>query len=133
MPNASSVPTQGSEFGKYSFAKTRPVTVEYRKKSYHSIAVPMVEATTARRNCFWCSESESGALPRSMAAMTFSPARGIRAIVREQTRGFGAGSRREQLSRGAAEEDQRRAPRASETMPGSKPDDWRVSICSYTA
>jgi len=38
MRNAWSVPVSGSEFGKYSFAKTSPVTVLYRKKSYHSRA-----------------------------------------------------------------------------------------------
>jgi hypothetical protein len=49
-PKASSVPTYGFASGKKRRAKTRPVTVLYRKKSYHSMAVPMVEATTARRS-----------------------------------------------------------------------------------
>src|SRR5580692_7864725 len=60
MPKACRVPTSGSDAGKYSLAKTRPVTVLYRKKSYHSIVVPIVLAITARRNCTRCSSSESG-------------------------------------------------------------------------
>src|SRR6516225_5779977 len=60
MPKACSVPTSGSDPGKYSLAKTSPVTVLYRKKSYHSIVVPIVLAITARRNCTRCSSSESG-------------------------------------------------------------------------
>src|SRR5262245_58655947 len=39
----------------------RPVTVPYRKKSYHSIAVPMVLATTARRSWVRCSCSDNAA------------------------------------------------------------------------
>jgi hypothetical protein len=46
-PKACSVPTSGSECGKKSGAKTSPVTVPYRKKSYHSMVVPTVDAMTA--------------------------------------------------------------------------------------
>src|SRR5690349_21613827 len=59
MAKACKVPTSGSDSGKYSLAKTRPVTVLYRKKSYHSIVVPIVLAITARRNCTRCSISVS--------------------------------------------------------------------------
>src|ERR1700719_3903965 len=59
MPKACRVPTSGSDAGKYSLAKTRPVTVLYRKKSYHSIVVPTVLAITARRNCARCSKTDS--------------------------------------------------------------------------
>src|SRR5580693_2617099 len=59
MPKACNVPTRGSDSGKYSLAKTSPVTVLYRKKSYHSIVVPIVLAITARRNCTRCSSSVS--------------------------------------------------------------------------
>ena len=55
MAKASSVPTNGSDWGKNSFANTRPVTVLYKKKSYHSIAVPTVDAMTARRSWALCS------------------------------------------------------------------------------
>src|SRR5713226_3692178 len=51
MANACSVPTNGSDFGKYSWPNTNPVTVLYRKKSYHSIVVPIVLAITARLSC----------------------------------------------------------------------------------
>src|SRR5262245_46588772 len=37
----------GSSLGKYSLSMTRAVAVPYRKKSYHSMVVPMVLATTA--------------------------------------------------------------------------------------
>src|SRR2546426_2843172 len=46
------VATRGAALGKNNLAKTRPVAVEYRKKSYHSIDVPTVLATTARLSCF---------------------------------------------------------------------------------
>src|SRR5262249_45918199 len=75
MAKASSVPIHGCEFGKYSLAKTRPVTVLYRKKSYHSMEVPIVEAMTARRSCTWCSESPSGAVGKSVEPMAFLPGR----------------------------------------------------------
>jgi hypothetical protein len=52
-------PDQRIDAGKYSLAKTRPVTVLYRKKSYHSIVVPIVLAITARRSCTRCSSAES--------------------------------------------------------------------------
>src|SRR6516225_9328963 len=55
MAKACKVPTKGSDAGKYNFANTRPVTVLYRKKSYHSIVVPIVLAITARRSCAACS------------------------------------------------------------------------------
>src|SRR5580704_5547163 len=48
MPNELSKPVFASASGKKVFAKTSPVTMLYRKKSYHSIEVPIVLATTAR-------------------------------------------------------------------------------------
>jgi len=41
VANADSVPISGSAFGKNSLLKTSAAAVPYRKKSYHSIAVPM--------------------------------------------------------------------------------------------
>src|SRR5580692_4892662 len=58
MPNACNVPTSGSDSGKYSLAKTSGATSTYSRKSYASITVPTVEATTARRNCRLCSASD---------------------------------------------------------------------------
>src|SRR5689334_2858111 len=77
MPKACRVPTSGSDSGKYSFAKTSPVTVLYRKKSYHSIVVPIVLAITARRNCTPCSSSESasGATPTAVISAPPNPHR----------------------------------------------------------
>ena len=46
MPNASSVPVTGSDFGKNCDPKTSAAAEPYRKKSYHSTAVPMSEAKT---------------------------------------------------------------------------------------
>src|SRR5215472_8373101 len=69
MVKACNVPTSGSDSGKYSLAKTSPVTVLYRKKSYHSIVVPIVLAITARRNCTRCSSSESGPAAISVAVI----------------------------------------------------------------
>src|SRR3954471_6840261 len=37
--------------GKKTFGNTRAAAVPYRKKSYHSMVVPTVLATTARRRC----------------------------------------------------------------------------------
>jgi hypothetical protein len=51
MPKAFKVPAIASDSGKYSFANTNPVTMLYRKKSYHSMVVPTVLAMTARRSC----------------------------------------------------------------------------------
>src|SRR6266496_3907314 len=82
MRNACRVPTSGSEFGKYSLAKTRPVTVLYRKKSYHSIVVPTVLAMTARRSCRRCSASGSEESAAVDVAMVGS------ADMRPQTRGL---------------------------------------------
>src|SRR5271166_1104760 len=73
MPNASRVPVSGSDLGKNSLAKTRPVTVPYRKKSYHSIAVPTVLAMTARVSCFLCSSSESVVPAAAIVDMMFPP------------------------------------------------------------
>jgi hypothetical protein len=53
--------------------KTSPVTWPYSRKSYHSIVVPTVLATSARRNCALCSVSESGAAPNSTAVISVSP------------------------------------------------------------
>src|SRR6516225_5351057 len=72
MAKACKVPTKGSDAGKYNFAKTSPVTVLYRKKSYHSIVVPIVLAITARRNCTRCSISVSTA-PDFPAAVIVPP------------------------------------------------------------
>jgi hypothetical protein len=41
VANAASVPTVGSAVGKNSSLKISAAAVPYRKKSYHSIAVPM--------------------------------------------------------------------------------------------
>src|SRR6186997_3317341 len=41
VPNDDSVPITGSTFGKNSRLKTSAAAVPYRKKSYHSIVVPM--------------------------------------------------------------------------------------------
>src|ERR1700730_6260810 len=73
MPKACRVPTSGSDSGKYSFAKTSPVTVLYRKKSYHSIVVPIVLAITARRNCTRCSNSESALVAVPATAIIETP------------------------------------------------------------
>src|SRR5262249_36333376 len=51
IPNACKVPTSGSELGKYSLANTSPVTAEQRRKSYHSMVVPIALAITARASC----------------------------------------------------------------------------------
>jgi hypothetical protein len=40
-------PINGSNVGKKSLGKTRAAAVPYRKKSYHSMVVPTVLATTA--------------------------------------------------------------------------------------
>jgi hypothetical protein len=42
------VPARGSRVGKKSWLKTSAAAVPYRKKSYHSIVVPMKLATTTR-------------------------------------------------------------------------------------
>src|SRR5919202_3457370 len=68
MPNAFSVPVRGSFSGKKSRAKTRPLAVLYRKKSYHSMVVPMVLAMMARRSCRARSASSP---PGSVAAVAF--------------------------------------------------------------
>src|SRR2546421_11408423 len=47
--NASSVPTNGSNVGKNSLLNTSAAAVLYRKKSYHSIVVPMRLASATRR------------------------------------------------------------------------------------
>src|SRR5215472_10273680 len=80
MAKACSVPTNGSDSGKYNLAKTSPVTVLYKKKSYHSIVVPVVLAITARRNCIRCSSSvsASGATP---AIVIEAPPRGLCACL----------------------------------------------------
>src|ERR1700722_20214919 len=62
MPNACSVPSAALDFGKYSCANTNPVTVLYRKKSYHSIVVPTVLAITARVSCLRPSGSKDKAV-----------------------------------------------------------------------
>src|SRR6185295_20382586 len=41
---ANNVPTKGSKFGKNNLLKTRGVTTPKRKKSYHSIVVPIALA-----------------------------------------------------------------------------------------
>jgi FtsP/CotA-like multicopper oxidase with cupredoxin domain len=49
VPNAASVPTSGSASGKKSSLKTSAAAVPYRKKSYHSIVVPMKLAVATLR------------------------------------------------------------------------------------
>src|SRR5271169_1181530 len=80
MPKACKVPTSGSDSGKYSLAKTSPVTVLYRKKSYHSIVVPIVLAITARRNCTRCSNSESAPAAIPTAVIEAPPHASPRAV-----------------------------------------------------
>ena len=63
---ASSTPTSGSDFGKNSLAKTRPVTTLYRRKSYYSMVVPTVLAMIARRN--WVRWVDSGIAPDKTSA-----------------------------------------------------------------
>jgi hypothetical protein len=46
VPNASSVPVTGSDLGKKSAPNTRAAAEPYRKKSYHSTAVPTRDAKT---------------------------------------------------------------------------------------
>src|SRR3954449_9823436 len=72
MAKASSVPTNGSDWGKNSFANTRPVTVLYKKKSYHSIAVPTVDAMTARRSWALCSSGLKAVGVKWVAVIAFS-------------------------------------------------------------
>src|SRR5262249_34175176 len=73
MTYACNVPINGSESGKNSFAKTKPVTVLYSKKSYHSIVVPIVLAINARRSCPRCSEADKyGRAVRSVATLRSS-------------------------------------------------------------
>src|SRR5947207_15862121 len=47
--NASSVPTNGSKVGKNSLLNTSAAAVLYRKKSYHSIDVPIRLASATSR------------------------------------------------------------------------------------
>src|ERR1700722_18168114 len=101
MPNACSVPSAALDFGKYSCANTNPVTVLYRKKSYHSIVVPTVLAITARVSCLRPSGSEyeavkldTGTLPRErpragMPSLFDSP----RVRLQVQRRGDAEGAR----------------------------------------
>ena len=70
------VPINGSDCGKWSFAKTSPVTVLQRRKSYHSIVVPIVLAITARRNCLRWSMSERALVAIWAVVMAFPPASG---------------------------------------------------------
>src|SRR3954453_2974641 len=51
VEKAARAPASSDSFGKNTFGKTRAAAVPYRKKSYHSIVVPTVLATTARRRC----------------------------------------------------------------------------------
>src|SRR5215813_413174 len=51
VENESSVPTNGSDCGKYFCGKTSAAATPYRKKSYHSIDVPTADATIARTIC----------------------------------------------------------------------------------
>src|ERR1700689_824938 len=74
-PNACSVPNTGSDFGKNSCANTSPVTVLYRKKSYHSMVVPTVLAITARLSCLRSSGSDDKVVTPSAVDMGYSPAR----------------------------------------------------------
>src|SRR5688572_2124821 len=60
---ASSVPVRGSAFGKKRRLKTSAAAVPYRKKSYHSIVVPMKLANATRRTepdfVEWTEEAET--------------------------------------------------------------------------
>ena len=50
VPKAASVPISGLEPGKNRSPNTRAAAVPYKKKSYHSMVVPMkLAATTLRR------------------------------------------------------------------------------------
>ena len=49
---ASNVPTVGSNVGKKSLLKTRLANVPYKKKSYHSIVVPIALASATVRTLF---------------------------------------------------------------------------------
>src|SRR5258707_6734324 len=51
VPKAIRTPLVGSTLGKNCELRTSAAALPYRKKSYHSIDVPIVEAMTARRNC----------------------------------------------------------------------------------
>src|SRR4051812_48294710 len=51
VANAASVPAYALESGKNSFGKTSAAAVPYRKKSYHSIDVPITLEKSARRTC----------------------------------------------------------------------------------
>jgi hypothetical protein len=52
VPSASSVPTSGSDSGKNNCPKTSAAAVPYRKKSYHSMVVPMkLAAATFLTDC----------------------------------------------------------------------------------
>src|SRR5579883_1224081 len=62
VANAWSAPTYGSDFGKNTWGNTSAAAVPYRKKSYHSIVVPIVLATSARSN--WL---RSRSLPAELA------------------------------------------------------------------
>jgi hypothetical protein len=70
------MPTSGSDLGKYSCANTNPVTVLYRKKSYHSIVVPIVLAITARLSCLRSSGSEDKVVASSVVTKGHSPSLG---------------------------------------------------------
>src|ERR1700730_1930599 len=73
MPNACSVPTNGSDEGEYSFAKTSGAMSTDSRKSYGSITEPTVEATTARRNCTLCSASDRFLAEIPAVAIAFLP------------------------------------------------------------
>jgi len=49
VANEASVPANGSSVGKNSRLNTKAAAVPYRKKSYHSIVVPIKLASTTRR------------------------------------------------------------------------------------
>src|SRR5882757_11229816 len=64
VPNASSVPTIGSKVGKNSLLKISAAAVPYRKKSYHSMAVP-IRLAVATLTCDGCLVSSAMAMSRS--------------------------------------------------------------------
>src|SRR3954453_8070467 len=59
VPKDDSVPARVDSPGKKTAGKTSAAAVPYRKKSYHSIVVPMVLATAALTRCEWTSACPS--------------------------------------------------------------------------
>src|SRR3954453_3604949 len=60
VPNDESVPARVDSPGKNTCGKTSAAAVPYRKKSYHSIVVPIVLATAALVRCDFVTEAGDG-------------------------------------------------------------------------